>query len=222
MNTLSKKIGYTFKNSQLLTLALTHRSAHAKHNERLEFIGDSIVNLVIGEALYHAYPHETEGELSRWRANLVQRDTLADVAKTWKLDEYIIIGPGERKTDGHQRPSILANTLEAIFGALYFDAGFEQTKQIILNLFAQRLSTPHIQNIQKDNKTLLQEWLQANHHDLPSYEIIATDGQDHATVFTVSCSVAKLNLISKGKGSSKRKAEQDAAQQMLEKINLIK
>jgi ribonuclease-3 len=222
MNKLSKIIGYTFKDTALLNLALTHRSAQSKHNERLEFIGDSIVNLVIGEALYHAYPNETEGELSRWRANLVQRDTLADVAKTWNLDEYVIIGPGERKTDGHQRPSTLANTLEAIFGALYFDAGFEQTKQIILNLFSQRLSTPNIQNIQKDNKTLLQEWLQAHHHGLPIYEIVATQGQDHAALFTVSCTIPQLNLCSSGQGGSKRKAEQDAAQQMLQKINIVK
>jgi ribonuclease-3 len=222
MNKLSKLIGYTFKDKGLLNLALTHRSAQSKHNERLEFIGDSIVNLVIGEALYHAYPNETEGELSRWRANLVQRDTLADVAKTWNLDEYVIIGPGERKTDGHQRPSTLANTLEAIFGALYFDAGFEQTKQIILNLFALRLSTPSIQNIQKDNKTLLQEWLQAHHHGLPIYEIIATHGQDHAALFTVSCTITQLNLSAKGQGSSRRKAEQNAAQQILQKLNIVK
>jgi ribonuclease-3 len=222
MNQLSKLIGYAFKNPSLLKLALTHRSAQSKHNERLEFIGDSIVNLVIGEALYHAYPHETEGELSRWRANLVQRDTLAEVAKTWNLDEFVIIGPGERKTGGHQRPSTLSNTLEAIFGALYFDAGFEQTKQIILNLFSQRLSTPNIQNIHKDNKTLLQEWLQAHHYDLPIYEIIATQGQEHVVIFTVSCTIPQLNLYSEGLGGSKRKAEQDAAQHMLQKLNIVK
>lgn len=212
---LQHNIGYQFQNEALLKLALTHRSAEPIHNERLEFIGDSIVNLIVGEALFHAHLSVPEGELSRWRAALVQRETLADLATALDLQQFIIVGPGEKKMGGHERPSTLSNTLEAIFGALYFDAGFEKTKEIILNLYADRLSVTHIQNIQKDPKTLLQEWLQARQYPLPTYVVIATHGQDHDTLFQISCELSSLNLSAVGEGSSKRKAEQDAAKNML-------
>ena len=212
---LQHKIGYQFQNEALLKLALTHRSAEPIHNERLEFIGDSIVNLIVGEALFHAHLGEPEGELSRWRAALVQRETLADLATVLDLQKFIIVGPGEKKMGGHERPSTLSNTLEAIFGALYFDSGFEKTKEIILNLYADRLSVNHIQNIQKDPKTVLQEWLQARQYPLPTYVVIATHGQDHDTLFQISCELSPLSLRAVGEGSSKRKAEQDAAKNML-------
>lgn len=213
---LCQNIGYSFKDIGLLKLALTHRSANPIHNERLEFIGDSIVNLVVGEALFQSHPNQPEGELSRWRASLVQREALAELARLWKLEKFIILGPGESKTHGAQRPSILSNTFEAILGAIYFDSGFQTTKEVILKAYGYKLSSLSIKNIQKDAKTVLQEWLQAHQHPLPSYEIIATEGQDHETTFKVICKLCKLNISSFGSGSSKRKAEQDAAQKMLD------
>jgi ribonuclease-3 len=215
---LCQLIGYSFKDMSLLKLALTHRSANPNHNERLEFIGDSIVNLVIGEALYLSHSKQPEGELSRWRASLVQRETLAELARLWQLDKFIRLGPGESKTQGQQRPSILSNTFEAILGALYFDGGFQATKEIILKAYGNKLSSLSIKNIEKDAKTLLQEWLQAQHHPLPIYEVVATEGQDHATTFKVCCKLCKLNLSAYGSGTSKRKAEQDAAQKMLDLV----
>ena len=209
-------LGYTFKNRQLLELALTHRSAHGEHNERLEFIGDGLVNLIIGEALYHAHPQAPEGELSRWRAALVQRETLAELAKEWGLEHKIILGPGELKTGGQNRASTLANAVEAIIGALYLDAGFEKTKAIVIHRFAQRLSLTSIENIQKDSKTLLQEFLQSKHYPLPHYELVQTIGEAHASIFEIACKLPLLKQQTLGKGSSKRRAEQDAAKQMLD------
>ena len=216
---LEQIIGYQFKDTNLLKLALTHRSAKPEHNERLEFIGDGIVNFIVGEALFHNHPTAPEGELSRWRAALVQRETLAEIARVWRLEQYVLVGPGEKNMGGNERPSTLANTFEAILGALYFDAGFERTKAIILNIFSTRLSDRSIQNIQKDSKTLLQEYLQAQLHPLPIYEITNKKGQEHETIFEVTCRLTKLQLTSQGFGASKRKAEQDAAQNML---NLLK
>jgi ribonuclease-3 len=219
LHQLEQIIGYQFQDKSLLMLALTHRSAKSEHNERLEFIGDGIVNFIVGEALFHNNPSAPEGELSRWRASLVQRETLAELARVWHLEQYVLVGPGEKNMGGHERPSTLANAFEAILGALYFDAGFEQTKKIILNVFSPRLSTHSIQNIQKDAKTMLQEYLQAKQHPLPIYEITNKKGQEHETLFEVSCTLTKLQKHSKGYGTSKRKAEQDAAQNML---NLLK
>lgn len=212
---LTERIGYVFKDPSLLELALTHRSSNPIHNERLEFIGDGLVNLIIGEALYHAHPHQPEGELSRWRASLVQRETLADIGKQWQIEHDIQIGPGEKKTGGHQRPSTLANAVEAIFGAIYFDAGFETTKKIILSTYGSRLEILNIEKIQKDAKTLLQEWLQAKHYKLPRYQLMATTGKDHDATFKIACAIDELHLKTLGEGSSKRKAEQNSAQSML-------
>jgi ribonuclease-3 len=216
IKSLEHILGYHFKNPNLLSLALTHRSANTEHNERLEFIGDSIVNLIIGEALYHAHPCAPEGELSRWRAALVQRETLAELAKEWKLEQKIIIGAGELKTGGQYRASTLSNAVEAIIGALYFDAGFETTKSIVLRSFSVRLSRASIQNIQKDAKTLLQEFLQSRHHPLPNYELVKTIGEAHESTFEIACKLSHLKKMTLGHGTSKRKAEQDAAQKMLD------
>lgn len=219
---LSQRLGYTFKDPELLRLALTHRSSNPIHNERLEFIGDGLVNLIVGEALYHAHPNAPEGELSRWRASLVQRETLADIGRQWQLDQDIQIGPGEKKTGGHQRPSTLANAVEAIFGAMYFDSGFNTTKEMILSTYGSRLETINIQKIQKDAKTLLQEWLQAKQYKLPKYQLISTTGKDHDAIFKIECSIKELMLKAFGEGSNKRKAEQNAAQAMLDIIEKTK
>jgi ribonuclease-3 len=212
---LSTKIGYSFKDIKLLKLALTHRSADPTHNERLEFIGDGLVNLIVGEALYLRHPTEPEGELSRWRASLVQRETLAEIGAQWELEKYVLVGPGEKKTGGHERPSTLANAVEAIFGAIYFDAGFEATKAIILKTYGARLANFSIQNIQKDAKTLLQEWLQGKQYQLPKYHLLEVTGKDHNAIFKIECRLHELALSGFGEGTSKRKAEQAAAQSTL-------
>jgi ribonuclease-3 len=217
--TLSETLGYTFNNPELIKQALTHRSAHVLHNERLEFIGDGVVNLVIGEALFHAHAHQPEGELSRWRAALVQRETLAEIGLEWGLENLIILGPGEKKTGGQNRPSNLANAVEAIIGAIYLDANFETVKQIILKTFQKRLSSPHIESLQKDPKTQLQEWLQSRQIPLPTYELIKTTGEEHASIFHMECRIPQLQKIALGQGSSKKRAEQDAASQMLKILN---
>ena len=218
LSSLYSILGYTFKNPSLLQQALTHRSAHPVHNERLEFIGDGIVNLVIGEALFHAHPEHAEGELSRWRASLVQRETLAEIGLEWQLNQFMILGPGEKKTGGLNRPSNLANAVEAIVGAIYLDSDFETIKAILLNTFEQRLSTAHISSLQKDFKTQLQEWVQSQQLPLPSYELIAVTGEDHASIFKIQCTIAKLSKTSIGEGTSKKRAEQEAASQMLKQL----
>ena len=218
VETLYKKIGYTFNNKSLLTQALTHRSASMAHNERLEFIGDGVVNLVIGEELYHTHPFQPEGELSRWRAALVQRETLYEVGLEWGLDKLLILGPGEKKSGGQYRSSNLSNAVEAVIGAVYLDANFETVKKLILQTFKDRLSLAHINSITKDPKTQLQEWLQANKIPLPSYLLLQTSGEDHDCTFHIQCTIKELNASSTGQGSSKKRAEQDAAQQMLAQL----
>lgn len=220
LGALSKKLNYHFKNPGLLQQALTHRSAHPIHNERLEFIGDSIVNFVVGEALFHAHPTQAEGELSRWRASLVQRETLAEIGLEWHLNEYMILGPGEKKTGGLHRPSNLANAVEAIVGAIYLDSDFTTIKNILLKTFEKRLSTAHISSLQKDYKTQLQEWLQSKQIQIPTYELIEVSGQDHASIFKIQCSIPKLAKTSIGEGSSKKRAEQEAAAQMLKQLKV--
>lgn len=208
---LMSTIGYHFNDPSGLELALTHRSAEANHNERLEFIGDGLVNFIIAEALYLAHPDAPEGELSRWRAALVQRETLADIAIQWQLDHYIMLGPGEKKTGGEKRPSILANTVEAIFAAIYFDSDFATMKTIILNTYAKRLKSTQIAAIAKDAKTLLQEYLQAKQHALPEYVLVDVMGKEHERLFKIECRHQQLQQTAYGVGQSKRKAEQEAA-----------
>jgi ribonuclease-3 len=217
--TLMNTIGYQFQDSRLLDMALTHRSADASHNERLEFIGDGLVNLIIGEALYLAHAQAPEGELSRWRAALVQRETLAAIAKQWQLERYILLGPGEKKTGGEKRPSILANAVEAIFGAIYFDSQFETVKAIILKTYEKRLKSPQIAAIEKDAKTLLQEYLQAKQQPLPEYILIEVSGKEHERLFKIECRHHRLKKAAIGIGPSKRKAEQEAAKALFQQFN---
>lgn len=214
---LPRALGHEFTDEALLTAALTHRSAGGHNNERLEFLGDAVLGLVVAEALFRAREQAREGELSRLRASLVKRDTLAEVARELHLGDYLHLGVGEQRSGGFRRASILADALEAVFGAIYLDGGFDAARACILRLFDARLSDLP-QAAQKDAKTRLQELLQGRALALPRYELTATQGQDHAQRFTVSCTVEPLALRTEGEGSSRQQAEQIAALRMLETI----
>jgi ribonuclease III len=213
---LQSRLGYEFKRQVLLQQALTHRSFSQDHNERLEFLGDSILNLSIAEALYLRFPTAREGDLSRLRASLVKGDTLADLARDFSLGEYLRLGEGEQKSGGAQRASILADVVEAIIGAIYLDADFNTAKGIILDWFAARLTQLSLTCDEKDPKTQLQELLQGRKQPLPLYEVVKVDGESHAQVFTVSCKVADLSSVTLGSAASRRAAEKEAADKMLQ------
>jgi ribonuclease-3 len=215
---LEKKLDYQFRDPALLRVSLTHRSKGGDHNERLEFLGDGVVNFVIAEVLYHQYPQATEGELSRWRATLVNRDTLADLAKEFDLGPHIILGPGEMRSGGSERQSILSCTMEAIIGAVYLDGGFDVAKDCIIAWYTPWLQSLSSAASHKDPKTLLQEHLQSQHMPLPIYTVANIEGEAHQQMFTVSCQVDGIKEKTLGKGTSRRRAEQDAAQAMLEVI----
>ncbi|MCF1427175.1 MAG: ribonuclease III [Shewanella sp.] len=213
---LCRIIGYEFNQLKLLTQALTHRSAANKHNERLEFLGDSILSIVISDALYHQFPKATEGDLSRMRATLVCGDTLAKIAQEFKLGEYLHLGPGELKSGGHRRESILADAVEAIIGAIYLDSDLETCRALLLNWYRDRLQNIQPGVDQKDAKTQLQEYLQGFKKPLPDYQVVKVEGEAHDQTFTVECRVIELPQSVVGVGSSRRKAEQLAAAQVLE------
>jgi len=221
INRLSKKIGYSFTQPELLIQALTHRSAKGQHNERLEFLGDSILGFVIAEALFEKFPKHDEGDLTRMRSSLVKGVTLAEIGRDFNLGEHLILGPGELKSGGHRRESILEDAIEAIIGAVYLDSNIAQCKQLILNWFAQRLSTIKPGNEQKDPKTRLQEYLQGRKIPLPVYDVIDTTGQSHNQHFTVRCVTEVVNTEVIAKGTSRRKAEQAAAQQVLTQLEQV-
>ncbi|MBA6264206.1 MAG: ribonuclease-3 [Colwellia sp.] len=212
---LSKNLGYTFNNTDLLLQALTHRSAKGTHNERLEFLGDSILGFVIAEVLYQQFPSHDEGDLTRMRSSLVRGVTLAEIGRGFNLGEYLILGPGELKSGGHRRDSILEDAVEAIIGAVYLDSDNDTAKALVLSWFAERLDIIKPGNEQKDPKTRLQEYLQARKIALPLYEVIHTSGQSHNQQFTVRCTTSVINTEVITKGTSRRKAEQAAAQQVL-------
>lgn len=212
---LTKKLGYQFNDPSLLVQALTHRSAKGAHNERLEFLGDSILGFVIAEALYDKFPKHDEGDLTRMRSSLVKGVTLAKVARNFNLGECLILGPGELKSGGHRRESILEDAIEAIIGAVYLDSSIERCKTLILSWFDKRLADIKPGNEQKDPKTRLQEFLQGRKIALPTYEVIDTTGQSHNQEFTVRCETSVTNKVVIAKGTSRRKAEQEAAQQIL-------
>ncbi len=212
---LCRKLRYKFNDANLLKIALTHRSSNDKNNERLEFLGDSVVNFIIAEALFQQFPHSQEGDLSRWRATLINRDTLANIAREFDLGRYLNLGPGELKSGGSQRLSILSCAMEAIIGAIYLDGGFEAIRQCALNWYEPLLhSLTHTSN-HKDPKTLLQEYLQGKHKPLPVYVVESVEGEAHQQVFIVSCLVNGVEKKAIGKGTSRRRAEQDAAETML-------
>lgn len=215
---LCAALGYRFAEPGLLELALTHRSAAGPNNERLEFLGDSVLNFIIADALYGRHPHASEGTLSRMRASLVRGDTLAEIARELELGEYLRLGSGELKSGGFRRTSILADALEAIIGAVFQDGGIEAARALVLRFFAARLDSSEPGVALKDPKTRLQEHLQARGLPLPGYEVVAVVGQSHNQTFTVHCRVSGLETPSVGEGSSRRKAEQSAAQHALERL----
>lgn len=215
---LSQCIGYEFHRAELLRTALTHRSFSADNNERLEFLGDSLLNLFIAEALFQRFPDFSEGELSRARASLVSGKTLAVVGTEFKLGDYLRLGSGEMNSGGRRRESIIADAVEAIIGAIYLDAGLERCQERVVSWFAVRLNKLTNTDDFKDAKTRLQELLQSRKQLLPHYELIKTDGADHQQVFTVACSVGLLSTTMTASGSSRRKAEQAVAQLILERL----
>lgn len=214
---LGKVLAYSFTEQELLNTALRHRSMKGVSNERMEFLGDAVLGLVIAAELFHKYPQLQEGELSRLRANLVRKEQLAELAKKFKLGDYLYLGIGERKTDGFRRASILADAMEAVIGAIYLDSNFTICQQTILKWYAKKL-TDLADARQKDAKSCLQEYLQANKLALPIYEITDTKGKVHEQVFYIECKVEGLKTVTKGKGNSKQEAEQNAAQKFLKKI----
>ena len=223
LDRLERKIGYRFNNIALLKQALTHRSAATQHNERLEFLGDSILNFTIAEALYHQFPRCNEGELSRMRATLVREPTLAILARQFELGDYMSLGSGELKSGGFRRESILADCVEAIIGAISLDQGLVMTTQVIRNWYQQLLAEIKPGDNQKDAKTRLQEYLQGKHLPLPTYEVVNIQGEAHCQIFTVECKVKSADKVDRtfvAKGSSRRKAEQAAAEQILKELDI--
>ena len=212
---LSAIIGYSFNDQSLLLQALTHRSAKGAHNERLEFLGDSILGFIIAEILYEKFPKQNEGELTRMRSSLVKGTTLADIARNFNLGEFLILGPGELKSGGHRRDSILEDAVEAIIGAIYIDSDIYTCKDIVLQWFVERLTAIKPGQEQKDPKTRLQEYLQGRKIALPQYDVINTTGQSHNQEFTVRCSTQEPSIEVITKGTSRRKAEQSAAEKVL-------
>jgi len=210
---------YQFKQAALLEQALTHRSfSRSNNNERLEFLGDSVLNLVISQHIYTQLAEADEGQLSRIRASLVKQKTLADIAREIKLGDYIKLGGGELKSGGFRRSSILSDTLEAIIGAIYLDSDFQQAQKTVIFIYQDHLKNlPDAQSL-KDPKTRLQESLQARHINVPDYEVIQTVGKDHDQTFTVKCRIPELSIESIGKGSSRKKAEQVAADNTLKRL----
>ncbi|MDR6671783.1 ribonuclease III [Xanthomonas sp. 1678] len=216
------RIGHRFADPQLLAQALTHRSAGAPHNERLEFLGDSIVNQLIAEALYRRWPKADEGALTRARAELVREASLASIGRQLELGERLTLGPGEMKSGGHRRDSILADAVEAVVAAIYLDAGFEACRAVILPWFETALAALPVGKAEKDAKTRLQEWLQARQRSLPAYELISETGDDHAKLFRVRCVLAEPALVTEGEGTSRRLAEQQAAAAAIEQLDSSK
>jgi len=216
--TLETAIDYQFGDKALLEQALTHRSHSSHHNERLEFLGDSVLNFVVAALLFKRFPKIDEGDLSRSRANLVKQSSLAEIAQKLDLSQYLRLGEGELKSGGFRRPSILADTVEAIFGAVFLDSGFDAAQKVISRLYAPILQNVDPKTLGKDPKTLLQELLQGNKLDLPLYTVVATHGAAHNQMFEVECSIPKLDIKVGAAGSSRRAAEQLAATQAIAAI----
>lgn len=219
--TLLKKINYQFKDVALLVQALTHRSHSNKHNERLEFLGDSILNFVVASLLYDKFKTLDEGSLSRLRANLVNQTALAEIANGLNLSNHLRLGEGELKSGGFRRPSILSDTLEAIFGAVFLDGGYDQAKNVITTLYQDKINNIDPKSQGKDSKTLLQELLQGRKLNLPVYTVLSTQGAAHDQLFNIQCNVADLGVTTTANGSSRRSAEQAAAQLAIESIQTI-
>ena len=204
---------HRFADAALLRQALTHRSAGSPHNERLEFLGDALLNLVVAEQLYTRWPGADEGAMTRARAELVRESSLARIARELGVGEHLVLGPGEMKSGGHRRDSILADAVEAMIAACYLDAGFDACRALVLSWFLPLLEAlPPPNRVGKDPKTRLQEWLQARRLPVPEYAVVGTQGEAHAQQFAVECRIPALGVTAHGEGGSRRAAEQDAAQ----------
>lgn len=215
---LQQRLAYTFNSPRLLQQALTHRSASTINNERLEFLGDAILNCTIAQALYERFPKATEGDLSRYRAAMVRGDTLADVAREFDLGDFLVLGAGELKSGGHQRSSILADAVEALIGAISLDADMATAQARVLAWWQARLDAMDPELVLKDPKTRLQEYLQSQSHPLPEYEVTEVKGKAHNQVFTVACRVAGVVGAVEASDSSRRGAEQAAARSALKQL----
>jgi ribonuclease-3 len=216
LSDLAVTLKHEFADEGLLRTALTHRSVSGDNNERLEFLGDSILNFVIAAELYHRYPKAPEGDLSRVRASLVNKESLAEIASRINLGDWLYLGSGELKSGGFRRKSILADALEAVFGAVYLDAGFEIVRDLIMRLYQSFFDNPVDPETLKDSKTRLQEWLQARKKPLPFYELVNATGKPHEQTFTIRCVVEEFEQEVVGVGKSRRKAEQKAAENALQ------
>lgn len=212
---LAKRLGHEFSQPDLFELALTHRSCGKRNNERLEFLGDSILNFVIADALFAKFPMAREGQLSRLRARLVKGETLAVIARELGVGDYLRLGSGELKSGGFRRDSILADSVEAIIGSIYLDSDFYTVRGFILSWFESRLADLDLKETLKDSKTQLQEFLQSRHAPLPNYELLSVDGEPHSQTFHIRCEVELLDKPTEGVGSSRRQAEQNAAREAL-------
>ena len=215
---LRARLGHEFRDPGLLREALTHRSFGIPHNERLEFVGDAVLNCAIAAMLFERFPTTQEGELSRARANLVNRDTLAQIARRIDLGAHIRLGEGELKSGGADRASIIADALEAIVGAVFLDGGFAAARAAIDNIYADLLRDADPSTLGKDPKTRLQEWLQGRRYPVPEYAVVATSGEAHAQHFEVDCRIAALSMVTHGTGPSRRAAEQEAAASALARL----
>ncbi|MFC3815892.1 ribonuclease III [Lysobacter sp. GCM10012299] len=218
---MSDRIGHRFTDQGLLDQALTHRSAGAPHNERLEFLGDALVNLIVAEALYTRWPRADEGALTRARAELVRESALAPIARELELGARLTLGPGEMKSGGHRRDSILADALEAVIGAIYLDSDFQACRSAVLPWFEGAIAAlPPPHKVGKDAKTRLQEWLQGRQKPLPVYALLSESGEDHAKSFVVTCTLVQPPLTTQGEAGSRRAAEQIAAEVALERLKI--
>lgn len=215
---LKQSLHYEFSDERLLEMALTHRSAAGDNNERLEFLGDAVLQLVISELIFHERPEASEGRLSRLRSTLVKDSTLAEIGVGLGVGEHLILGSGEKKSGGHRRASILADTVEALFGAVYLDAGFDAARQLILKTYGKRIDELPEGKELRDPKSRLQEHLQGRQLPLPDYRMEQVTGKAHKQSFEVSCTINELGLQTSGKGTTRRDAEQEAATAMLSRI----
>jgi len=215
---LQQRLGYRFAQPELLRRALTHRSFSAEHNERLEFLGDAVLSLAISGLLYERHAGSDEGDLTRVRAHLVREDSLHRMALTLGLPEVLRMSEGELRGGGSQRPSLLADALEAVIGAVFLDGGFAPAHALVQHLFGEVIQVTEVESWSKDAKTELQEWLQARKLPVPAYRITATRGQAHNQTFEVECAVASLNMAECGEGKSRRAAEQEAARRLLDAL----
>lgn len=216
---LQERLQYQFGDQNLLTLALSHRSCGSKNNERLEFLGDAVLGLTVSNFLFQRFPDAREGDLSRIRSQIVRAESLAEVARSLELGSELLLGPGEMKSGGRRRDSILGDTVEALIGAIYLDSGMAAAEQSVTNWFADQLNAVTLDAPVKDAKTALQEWLQARGKPLPDYQVVKTEGKDHNRLFTVSCNIEHLDTTAEATASSRRKAEQLVAAQLLEQLS---